>query len=520
MKQEKSDKKNRSTILVRALDSIESAGNKLPNPAILFLYLTIITMVISAICAAFGVSVTFWAVDMQAGGTIERNVSAVSLLSAAGFRHLVTTVISSFVNFFPLGTVFTIILGVGVANGSGFLTALLRNLAVSTPKRFVTATVVFLGIFSSIASSTGYVVLVPLGALLFIAFGRHPIAGLAAAFAGVSGGWGANILISSADPMFAGISTQAAQIIDPNYVVQPIANWYFMIVSTVMLTIIGTIVTEKIVEPRLAPYTSNEEHDKVELISSAQKRGMRFAGIAALAYIALMLFLTLPAGALLRHPQTGALLVSPFMSSIIFFMMLLFLIPGIFFGIGAGTIKSSKDVIMMMNKSIADLSSFLVLIFFAAQFTNAFNHSNLGMIISIAGGNFLQDIGFLGLPLIIAFIVATYIINIFIAIDSAKWAIMAPIFVPMFMNLGLSPELTQAAYRIGDSASNIITPIMPFFVLTVAFFQKYDKKAGIGSVVSTMLPYSIAFLLSWIVLVAAWYLLGLPLGPGAGLVYP
>jgi len=510
----------KKTLLLRTLDGIEKAGNKLPDPTMLFVYLILITMVVSVICASFGASVTFETIDLAAGQMVERTVSVVNLFSAGSLRHLATTVISSFVNFFPLGTVFTIILGVGVANGSGFLTTLLRQLAASTPKKMVTSTVVLIGILSSIAGSTGYVVLVPLGALLFIAFGRHPIAGLAATFAGVSGGWGANILISANDPLLAGMSTQAAQIINPAYVVQPIANWYFMIASTVVLTIVGTFVTDKIVEPRLTPYVPEGIQEKIEEMSAAQKKGMRYAGIAALLYIVLMLFLTVPSGALLRHPTTGSLLVSPFMSAIIFFMMLLFLIPGIFYGIGAGTIKNSKDVILMMNKAISELASFLVLIFFAAQFTNAFNFSNLGMVISIAGGNFLQGIGFVGLPLVIAFIVATFIINIFISIDTAKWAIMAPIFIPMFMNLGISPEFTQAAYRIGDSSSNIITPLMPFFVLTVAFFQKYDKKAGMGSVVSTMLPYSISFLISWIALVAVWYLLGLPPGPGAVILYP
>mgnify|MGYP001138368834 FL=1 len=227
-----------------------------------------------------------------------------------------------------------------------------------------------------------------------------------------------------------------------------------------------------------------------------------------------------PSNGLLRNPETGGFLSSPFMSGIIFFIMLLFLISGIAYGIGAGTIKNDEDVIQLMNKCISGLASFMVLIFFAAQFTTCFNYSNLGTIISVSGANFLKDIGFVGLPLVICFIILTAFINIFIAVDSAKWAIMAPIFVPMFMRLGLSPELTQVAYRIGDSSTNIIAPLMPFFVLTVAFFQKYDKKAGIGSVISTMLPYSICFLLGWIVLFSIWYLLGLPLGPGASLFYP
>ena len=242
-------------------------------------------------------------------------------------------------------------------------------------------------------------------------------------------------------------------------------------------------------------------------------------GITVLVYAAVMALLTVLPGGLLRDPQTHSLLHSPFMDGIIFFMMLLFLLPGLAYGIGAGTLKDSRDAVALVNKSISGLAGFMVLIFFAAQFTACFNYSNLGTIISVKGADFLQSVGLTGLPLIVCFILLTAGINIFIAVDSAKWAIMAPIFVPMFMRLGLSPELTQAAYRIGDSSTNIIAPLMPFFVLTVAFFQKYDKDAGIGSVISTMLPYSGAFLLGWIVMFTVWYLTGLPLGPGSPLFY-
>lgn len=512
-------KKDKKGFILRALDTVERVGNALPNPATLFLILTVITIIISVICGSMGVSVSYESIDTASGEIVEKTVQAVNLMSPDSIRHMVTTVVGNFTGFFALGTVFTIILGVGVADGTGFMSALLRKVAASTPKHLVTAVVVFLGIMSNIASSTGYVVLVPLGAILFMAFGRHPIAGLAAAFAGVSGGWSANLLIGTNDPMFAGMSTQAAQMIDPGYTVLPVCNWYFMMASTVFITVVGTLVTDKLIEPRLAPYEPDKS-ETVQDITADEKRGMRWAGISALAYIILMVVLVAPSSGLLRDAETHSFLHSPFMSGIIFFMMLLFLIPGIFYGIGAGVIKNDKDVVALMNKAISGLSSFMVLIFFAAQFTACFNYSNLGTIISVSGANFLQSVGFVGLPLVICFIVLTAFINIFIAVDSAKWAIMAPIFVPMFMRLGLSPELTQVAYRIGDSSTNIIAPLMPFFVLTVAFFQKYDKKAGIGSVISTMLPYSLAFLIGWIILFSVWFLLGLPLGPGSPLFYP
>jgi len=498
------------------LDRIEAAGNRLPHPITLFVILTGIIVGISALLAQLGVSVSYETINTQTQEVVLNTVIARSLLDADGIRHLFTTVISNFTGFFALGTVFTIIVAVSVAEGSGLISALMRKVVAITPQSLVSATVVFLGVMSNIASSTGYVVLVPLGAIIFKSFKKHPIAGLAAAFAGVSGGWSANLLIGSNDPMFAGITTQAARFIDVNYTVLPTANWYFMVVSTFLITILGTIITEKIVIPRLGDYHFDDE-DKVEDIALNEKRGLRFALIGLIGVVGLLLALILPENAILN--PTGNLLQSPFMSSIIAVMSLIFFIPGLLYGVGAKTITSDKELVEVMVKGISGIASFLVLVFFAAQFVSAFNYSNLGIILSVSGANFLQNIGFIGLPLIVAFIVLTAFINIFIAVDSAKWIIMAPIFVPMFMRLGLSPELAQVVYRIGDSSTNIISPLMPFFPLAVAFTQKYDKKFGVGSLITTMVPYSIAFLIGWTLLFIVWFLLGLPLGPGAGLLY-
>ena len=498
------------------LDRIEAAGNRLPHPITLFVILTGIIVGISALLAQLGVSVSYETINTQTQEVVLNTVIARSLLDADGIRHLFTTVISNFTGFFALGTVFTIIVAVSVAEGSGLISALMRKVVAITPQSLVSATVVFLGVMSNIASSTGYVVLVPLGAIIFKSFKKHPIAGLAAAFAGVSGGWSANLLIGSNDPMFAGITTQAARFIDVNYTVLPTANWYFMVVSTFLITILGTIITEKIVIPRLGDYHFDDE-DKVEDIALNEKRGLRFALMGLIGVVGLLLALILPENAILN--PTGNLLQSPFMSSIIAVMSLIFFIPGLLYGVGAKTITSDKELVDVMVKGISGIASFLVLVFFAAQFVSAFNYSNLGIILSVSGANFLQNIGFIGLPLIIAFIVLTAFINIFIAVDSAKWIIMAPIFVPMFMRLGLSPELAQVVYRIGDSSTNIISPLMPFFPLAVSFTQKYDKKFGVGSLITTMVPYSIAFLIGWTLLFIVWFLLGLPLGPGAGLLY-
>ena len=502
--------------LTSFLDRVEKTGNKLPHPVTLFVILAGVIVVLSAVFTALNVSVTYNVFDSSTQEIIQNTVIARSLLAADGVRFMFTSVISNFTGFFALGTVFTIIVAVSVAEGTGLISALMRKIVKVTPGRLVTATVVFLGVMSNVASSTGYVVLVPLGAIIFKSFKKHPIAGLAAAFAGVSGGWSANLLIGSNDPLFAGISTQAAQFIDVNYTVLATGNWYFMFVSTFLVTIIGTWVTEKIVIPRLGEY-HDDEVVLVKDIETNEKRGLRYSLFGLLLVIGLLLFLTVSENAVLN--PTGNILTSPFMSSIIAVMSLVFLIPGLFYGVGAKSIQSDKDLVEVIIKGISGISSFLVLVFFAAQFVAYFNYSNLGIIMSVSGANFLQSIGFVGLPLIIAFIILTAFINLFIAVDSAKWVIMAPIFVPMFMRLGFSPELSQVVYRIGDSTTNIIAPLMPFFPLAVAFSQKYDKKFGIGSLVTTMVPYSIAFLVGWIILFIIWYLLGLPLGPGAGLFY-
>lgn len=509
----------KETLILRLLDRIEKSGNAMPDPAVLFIIFAIIVIIASHICANLGLSVSFDTYDAAKKAMVQKQVHAVSLLSPDGIRFMVSTVIPNFTGFVALGPVFVAILGVGVAEGTGFIGVLLKKLAQVTPRKLVTPVLIFLGIMSHMASSTGYVVLIPLGAILFMSLGRHPIAGLATAFAGVAGGWSANIVLATADPALAGMTAEAAKIINPAYPVLPTANWYFTAASSLLIITIGTWVTEKIVEPALGPYKS-EETATVSDITADEKRGIKFAVWGALIYLAIVAALVVPEGAILRNPATGVVLQSPFMSGIIFFMMLFFLIPGLLYGIGAKVIKNDKEAVAMMSNSISKLSGFMVLLFFAAQFVAYFNYSNLGTIISVSGANFLKSTGFVGVPLILVFIVFTALVDIVFAVDTAKWAIMAPIFVPMFMHIGLSPELTQMAYRIGDSTSNVISPLMPFFPLIVAFCEKYDKKAGIGTLVSTMLPYSLAFLIGWTALLIVWYMLNLPLGPGAPIHYP
>nr|WP_314180432.1 AbgT family transporter [uncultured Campylobacter sp.] len=509
------DNKNSGSIL----GFIEKFGNKLPNPTMLFVYLSVITILLSFVLEKLGVGVSYQAI--KDGQISQLSANVVNLLSADSIRTFVSSVLKNFTGFYPLGVVFAIILGIGVADKAGLLSALVKKIALNSSKKWVTPIVIFLGVMSNVASSVGYVVLIPLGAILFAGFGRHPIAGLAAAFAGVSGGWSANLLIGTNDPMFAAFSTQAASVLNPDYVVLATANWYFMIASTFLIVIVGSFVTDRIVEPRLGKFSFEGalNLDERGEISAEQRRGLKFALIASVIFMVLLLTALLPSNSLFGTKEGEGFTKSVFMHSIIIFMMLFFIAAGTAYGAGAGTIKNSGDAVKFMEQAVAELSGFLVLIFFAAQFTYLFNASNIGLVLSIKGSVFLKDIGLTGLSLIIVFIVVIAFINLFIAVDSAKWAMMAPIFVPMFMNLGLSPELTQAAFRIGDSTTNIITPLMPFFVLIVAFMQRYDKGLKIGSVVSIMLPYTVAFLISWAALISVWYVFDLPLGPGAVIHY-
>lgn len=497
----------------RMLDIIEKVGNKLPHPVSLFIIFSFIVIIISAITEALGVSVTYD--KFEEGELVPVTVKAVSLLNAEGLRSILTNAVSNFTSFAPLGTVLVAMLGVGVAEGTGLIQAALRKLVLVTPKRLITAVVVFAGIMSNIASDAGYVVLVPLGALIFYSFGRHPIAGLAAAFAGVSGGFSANLMVGPTDALLSGISDPAAKMIDGAYTVPVTGNFYFLFVSTLLITILGTMVTEKIVEPRLGGYQGKTDA-KLEKMRNDENRGLIWAGISLLVYVIVLLILTLPSHGILRNQDTFSILdKSPFIGGIVPLIALLFLIPGIVYGIASKSVKSDKDLVHAASKAMSSMGSYLVLAFVAAQFVTYFTWTNLGTILAVKGAEILEDVGITGIPLIIGFIIVTAFINLFIGSASAKWAIMAPIFIPMFMQLGFSPEFTQVAYRIGDSTTNIISPLMSYFAIIIAFAHKYDEDVGIGTLISLMLPYSMIFLLGWSALLILWMLLGLPIGPGS-----
>lgn len=494
-----------SKVFNKSLDYIEIIGNKLPHPATLFALLAVI------------VALASWLSDLlvltaihPADGTI---IVVKNLLSAEGLRWMYTNVVHNFVNFPPLGYVLAVMIGIGVAEGSGLFNSMIRALVLNAPKKLITGAIVLAGVLSHLASEAGYVILIPLGAAIFHALGRHPMAGLAAAFCGVSGGFGANFLIGSIDPVLAGLSESAAHIIDPNMKVNAAVNFYFMFVSAFVIVIIGTWITEKIVEPRLNTYDGSAEKIPVDTITPVEQKGLRWAGISLIILVILLVLTVLPENGIFRNPDNGEVLHSPFFDGIITGILIFFLVPGLVYGLIVKSIKNDKDFMKHIIKSMSTMATYIVLVFFAAQFVYFFRYSNLGLIIAINGAEFLKNIGLTGIPLIAAFVILAAFINLFMGSASAKWAIMAPVFIPMFMLLGYHPALTQAAFRIGDSVTNLITPMMSYFALIVAFAQKYDEKYGIGTIISTMIPYSIIFTIIWTALLIIWMLTGFPLGP-------
>jgi aminobenzoyl-glutamate transport protein len=509
----------RRSAVDRFLNVVERGGNALPHPAMLFALLAFLVIIASWVAALTGISVTH-----PATGEV---VTPVNLLSIEGLHRIATNLVTNFTSFAPLGTVLVALIGIGVAEHSGLIAAGLRSLVLSAPRHLLTPIVVFAGILSNMASEVGYVLLVPLAALIFQAAGRHPILGMAAGFAGVSGGYSANLIVGTIDPLLAGLSQEAAQIVDPDYTVSVVANWYFMIVSTPLLTVLGWFVTERILAPRFADYeppTDGIDDSMAGPLGEAERRGLRYAGWATLVLTAIVVWSALPPGSLpgagfMRDPVTGDLLHSPLLKGVVALIFLYGVVSGIAYGIGAGTIRNDADVIRGMDKSMSTLGGYMVLCFFAAQFVAFFNWTQLGLVFAVNGATALKAVGLPAVPLFVSFILLTAAVNLFMGSASAKWALMAPVFVPMFMLLGYSPELTQVAYRVGDSVTNIITPMMSYFALIIAFFQRYEPRAGIGTLVATMLPYSVVFFLGWSVLFAIWLGLDLPIGPGASLEY-
>ncbi len=501
----------KKSLTTKFLNIVERGGNALPHPATLFAIFALTALVCSAIA-----SWVDWTAIHPATNEI---IEPVNLLSKEGLHRILLDMVTNFTDFAPLGIVLVAMLGIGIAESSGLIGAAIKLLVQSAPKKIMTFVLVFAGILSNTASDVGYVLLIPLAGVIFISINRNPIIGMAAAFAGVSGGFSANLFIGTIDPLLAGLSTEAAQIVDTTYEVNPTANYYFMAVSTFIIAFGGTWVTEKIVAPRLGEYTGKDKDVKIEGLTPLERKGLRWAGLTGLAFMILIAAGLIPENGILRALDDGSILRSPVIKGVVALLFLLASSMGIVYGAITKKYRSDADVMIGMGETMKTLGLYIVLVFFAAQFVAYFKWSNLGIIFAINGANLIAASNIGLIPLLLLFIILSATINMLMGSASAKWAIMAPVFIPMFMFLGYSPELSQVVYRIGDSVTNIISPMMSFFALIIAYIQKYDSKAGIGTIIATMLPYSIAFFILWSILLIIWVLLGLPLGPGASLYY-
>ncbi|MBL6964412.1 MAG: AbgT family transporter [Bacteroidetes bacterium] len=505
MSENRNDKKKSSF-----LSFVEKRGNALPHPASLFGLFAIIVLIISLIGHLLN-----WHALHPATGEIIR---IENLLSKEGLHRILLEMVTNYTSFAPLGIVMVAILGIGIAESSGLVSSAIRLLVFKSPAKIITFVVVLAGILSNMASDLGYVLVIPMGAVIFHSLGRHPIAGMAAAFAGVSAGFSANLFIGPIDPLLAGISTEAANILDESYYVLPTANYYFMFVSTFILAFAGTWVTDRFVEPRLGKYTGDVIPDPMEPLSPNEKKGLKRVLIVTGIFILLIAIGLIPENGILRGPD-NSIFKSPVLKGFIAILFIMASVMGIVFGVTTGKFKSDSDVVNGMVDNLKSLATFLVLVFFAAQFVAYFKWSNLGLIIAVKGADLIQTLNMGLIPLVILFTFLAGFINMFMGSASAKWAIIGPVFIPMFMLLGYSPELSQVVFRIGDSVTNVISPMMSFFALIIVYYEKYDKKAGIGTLISTMLPYSIAFYIFWTFLIVIWIVFNFPLGPDAGLFY-
>ena len=519
------NKQEKKDFMKRLLDKIEVVGNKLPQPVTLFAILMGITLLLSWIFG--GVEVDH---PGKEAGLLDRDgnpvdtIKVINLLSRDGFQMIMTKMVSTFAMFPPLGLVLVVMLGIGVAEYTGMISVALRLFVSKVPRSLITFSIVVAGMISSVAADAGYVVLIPLGGAIFMGMGRHPLAGIAAAFAGVSGGFGANLFPTGLDPMIAAFTEPAAQILDPEYTVNPLSNYFLMAASVPLVGLAGTWVTEKLIVPRLGAYQPGADVviEEQPEITSRERKALAWSGFATFIFSVLIAFTVVPADGLLRgEPDavSGVRDFKPFYDSLVPIMFLGFFIAGLTYGIVAKTIKSDKDVTDMTAKSMSTMGMYIVIAFVAAQFVAYFNWSHLGSVLAVKGSEGLNAIGLTGGPLLVAFIIVSSIVNLIMGSASAKWALLAPIFVPMLMLMGYSPETTQAAYRIGDSYSNILTPLLPYFPLVIVFAQKYVKDVGIGTLISLMLPFAIAFAIVRIPMLLVWIWAGLPLGVEGPIYY-
>lgn len=492
----------------RFFDSIERVGNKIPNPFLLFVYLTAILVVVTAIISWLGLSVH----DPASGEAVRVK----NLLSAESLQWFLPNVIKNFSGFLPLGYILALILAFGLAEQTGLLEVLIRKMTTGISGKYASYVVVFIAFFSHVSSDAAIVIMPPLGAIIFMAVGRHPIAGLLATIAGVASGFTANMLIVTTDVLLSGISSQISTRIDKAVSVSVLDNWFFMATSVILLTIVISIITDKFVEPRLGTFKGKVEA-KLEKITPQQNKALKATGIAGLIYVVIIACMVIPKSGILRDPEHGTVLPSPFMSGIVGLIMGLFFVVSITYGCVAGVIKKQNDIPELMVKPMKGMAGFIILVFPLSQFVALFSYSDMGKFIALSIVSALNKMGVSGLPVVIGLLFISALMSLFIASGSAIWSMLAPVFIPLFMMLGYHPAFAQVVFRVADSSVIPLSPVSPFVPLFLGFLQKYRPDAKLGTYYSLILPYPIIILIVWILFVVVWYLLGLPIGPG---IYP
>jgi aminobenzoyl-glutamate transport protein len=506
------------TAMQRFLDGVERVGNMVPHPVIIFLILIAVVIVLSAVLSAFGTAITFERINPETHEIEEARTAIRSLLNADGIRFMYESLVPNFMAFTAVGLMIAAMIGAGVAEESGLVTALIHKLVAVSPGWALTYILAFVGITASIAADAGYLVLIPLAGIAYLAVGRHPLAGLALGFAGVAAAFTINWLIKPLDTVLVEFTNDAAALVDSNTSIGLASNLWFSIASVLFLTVIIAFISDRIIEPRLGGYNPDNASegtttDQSAMLGEQESRGLRFAGFGLLGLIAIFCLLTIPWWGPLRNPDTGELIGnSPFMNGLITLIVLIFLVTGWAYGIGAGTLRTLTEVIGAIEKSIKNMGGTIFLFFVLSQFVAYFTYTNIGTVMALSLSGTLQAANIGALPLLIGFIIVVAIIDLLLTGAIAKWAIFAPVFVPLLMKLGVEPEAVMAAYRVGDSPMNAITPLNAYFALVVGFAQKYDRSAGVGTIVSLMLPYVVWILVLWTALFAIWQAVGLPWG--------